>query len=101
MAGFLPNLALALSAAVTVFSAYETFFAPRSLWIQETTSLAQLRDLQRSLAFQKAGSPSGQPSPDAICAVKDNLDRILDNSLKAWLSLRGAEGSRAAPPNQA
>jgi hypothetical protein len=96
VAGFLPNLALVLSAAVTVFSAYDSFFAPRSLWIQETTTLARLRDLERLFQYQKAGAPRQQLSVETLHALKTQLDAILEESLRSWLRLRGSD---APPPH--
>src|SRR5436190_6166026 len=49
------NLALILTAAISVLSAYEAFFDPRALWVRETVTCARLKDLQRDLRFWASG----------------------------------------------
>src|SRR5271163_3088171 len=43
----LVNVSLVLSAVISVLSAYEAFFDPRSLWVRETVTFARIKDLQR------------------------------------------------------
>jgi hypothetical protein len=84
------NIALVLSAAITVLSAYEAFFDPRALWVRETVTFARLKDLQRDLRFWASGL-----DPDAIDilevgAFKLRLDAILEETLKYWMKIKGA-----------
>ncbi len=43
----LVDISLVLSAVISVLSASEAFFDPRSLWVRETVTFARLKDLQR------------------------------------------------------
>lgn len=86
----LSNVALVLSGLITVFSAYEAFFDPHSLWIRETVTFARLKDLQRDLRFWAAGLDEGEIDPHLLEGFKHRLDRILDDSLRYWMKVRGA-----------
>jgi hypothetical protein len=86
----LSNVALVLGGLITVLSAYEAFFDPRSLWIRETVTFVRLKDLQRDLKFWAAGLEEEETDPEALAKFKRRLDRILDDSLKYWMKVRGA-----------
>ncbi len=89
----LSNLALAVSAVITVVGAYEAFFDPRALWIRETIVYTKLRNLKRDYEFWAAGCDGDILEPvDAAKLVrfKQNLDQILVDSLKNWMKIRGA-----------
>ena len=51
----LSDVALVLSALISVISAYEAFFDPRSIWIRETIVFSKLRNLKREFEFWAAG----------------------------------------------
>ena len=87
----LGNIALVLGAAITVVSAYEAFFDPRILWVRETVVFARLTDLNRDLAYAVAGAQGGELDNAALKEFKVRLDAILEDSLKAWLRLRGQD----------
>jgi hypothetical protein len=99
------NIALILGVAVTVMSAYEAFFDPRILWIRETVVSAQLKDLRRDLGYSVATCGTNEPDRRILEEFKNRLDRILAESLKAWLHLRGQgdEGpellTKCSPPS--
>jgi hypothetical protein len=84
------NIALVLGGLITILSAYEAFFDPRSLWVRETVTFARLKDLQRDLRFWAAGLEAQDTDPATLDAFKRRLDRILDESLKYWMKIRGA-----------
>jgi len=84
------NVALVLSAAITVLSAYEAFFDPRSLWVRETVTFARLKDLQRDLRFWTSGLDPESINSEALDMFKNRLDSILDDTLKYWMKIRGA-----------
>jgi Protein of unknown function (DUF4231) len=103
------NVSLALSALITVLSAYEAFFDPRALWIRETVTFARLKDLQRDLGYWEAGVQLDEMTPDEathfaeeLGRFKDRTDTILNDTLRHWMRLKGApdidRGSRLAPP---
>jgi hypothetical protein len=89
----LGNLALGLSAVVTVLGAYEAFFDPRAIWIRETIVYTKLRNLKRDFEFWAAGCDSETLEPadaEKLEGFKQKLDQILTESLKNWMKIRGA-----------
>ena len=88
----LSNIALALSAMITVVAAYEAFFDPRSVWIRETIAYTKLRNLKREFEFWAAGC-EGETLESAEAEELENfkrkLDEILIESLKHWMKIRG------------
>ena len=83
------NAALILGALITVVSAYEAFFYPRTLWVQETKVFARLKDLQRQLLYNKTGQKDGEIEEVKLDQIKKGLDSALQESLDDWLMLRG------------
>jgi len=84
------NVALILSAAITVLSAYEAFFDPRALWVRETVTFARLKDLQRDIRFWAAGrEPEAMDIAD-VERFKVRLDTVLEDTLKYWMKIKGA-----------
>lgn len=84
----LANAALVLGAIITVLSAYEAFFDPKALWIRETVTFARLKDLQRDVRFWARGLDAIDET--RLEEFKKRLDRVLDDSLKYWMKVRGA-----------
>src|SRR5947207_6943056 len=76
------NVALVLSAAISVLSAYEAFFDPRALWVRETVTSARLKDLQRDLRFWASGQEPDGIDREALNAFKSKLNSITDETLK-------------------
>jgi hypothetical protein len=102
----LSDVALVLSALISVVSAYEAFFDPRSLWIRETIVFTKLRNLKREFEFWAAGCDGDTLEPaeaEKLLGFKDKLDQILLESLKHWMKIRGATESYREPqaPNAA
>ncbi len=89
-AAVLSNISLVLGSAITVLSAYEAFFDPRSLWVRETVTFARLKDLQRDLLFWKAGKEIDDIDIAELDNFKFKLDHILEDTLKYWMKIRGA-----------
>jgi len=86
----LSNIALVLGGLITIFSAYEAFFDPRSLWIREVVTCVRLRDVQRDLRFWASGIDPAQVDPKMVDMFKVRFDQILEESLKNWIKIRGA-----------
>jgi hypothetical protein len=86
----LSNVALILSAAITVLSAYEAFFDPRARWVRETVTFARLKDLQRDLRFWASGQDPETIDAEALGRFKSKLDTVLEDTLKYWMKIRGA-----------
>ena len=78
---FMKNAALILTAAVTLFAAYDAFFEPRKLWVRETVVLNSLRDLQRRWELAVAG---GQSVDGQVPGFSLEVDKILTSSLTEW-----------------
>ena len=91
VANLLSNIALVLSAAITVLSAYEAFFDPRALWVRETITFARLKDLQRDILFWTAGSDTAAIKIEELDKFKFRLDAILEDTLKYWMKIKGAQ----------
>ena len=79
-----------LSAVISVISAYDAFFDPRSLWIRETVTHVRLKDLKRDFLYWKNGIDMENIDPDALAQFKYRLDFILEDTLKHWMKIRGA-----------
>ncbi|MGD0930609.1 MAG: DUF4231 domain-containing protein [Candidatus Korobacteraceae bacterium] len=94
----LVNVSLVLSAVISVLSAYEAFFDPRSLWVRETVTFARIKDLQRDFLFWKNGLGRNKDDDidpedidqEVLEIFKRRLDFILQDTLKYWMKIRGA-----------
>jgi hypothetical protein len=84
------DVALGLSAMITVLAAWDAFFSHRSLWIQASQTVLRLESLDRDLTFYSAGL-TGSPDPDEVRAFLDRLDVILKGHHEAWAKLRQRE----------
>jgi hypothetical protein len=87
---WLQNIALILSAAATVIGAYDAFFIPRALWVNETTTYVRLKDLSRDLCLL-GDVQDENVSTETYLEYKQRLEAVLDEDLKQWLKLRSAE----------
>jgi predicted membrane chloride channel (bestrophin family) len=94
----LSNVALALSAVITVVGAYEAFFDPRAIWIRETIVFTRLRNLKREFEFWAAGCDAETLEPGDVAKLegfKKKMDQILIDSLKNWMKIRGVPDSES------
>ena len=84
------NLALILSAIITLLNAFEAFYDHRSLWIQGTVTLSQLAALKNEVDFFAAGRLQKVNADDMnrLDDYKNRLEQILQDELKAWLKMR-------------
>lgn len=90
------DVALGISALITVLAAWEAFFSHRSLWIQASNTVLRLESLDRDITFHTIGL-SGGPDPEQARAFLDRLDEILREHHEAWAKLRRRED--AAQPS--
>ena len=97
----LSNIALILSAAITVVGAYEAFFDPRALWVRETITFARLKDLQRDFRFYSSGLEDGTIKIEDLDKFKSKLDSILEDTLKYWMKIKGAQDMAEALKSRA
>lgn len=84
------DVALGLSALITVLAAWDAFFSHRSLWIQGSGTVMRLESLDRDITFYSVGL-SGSPRPEDVRAFLERLDEILREHHEAWAKLRGRE----------
>ncbi|HEX2911072.1 MAG TPA: SLATT domain-containing protein [Chloroflexia bacterium] len=95
----LKNIALLLTASIAVFNAYDSFFDHKSLWINDTITLTQLRSLELDIKYYRA---SNKEDLNEIDNFKNRLNTILTESAKQWQTLRaedkGQKGQRANSP---
>lgn len=83
------NIALVLSASISVIAAYEVFFEPRKLWVRETFVLSTLKDIERDLEFEVAGPV--EISDEKVDELKNRIDDVLKQSLDEWLKDKRTE----------
>lgn len=94
---WLKNIALFLGAAITVINAYEAFFYPRTLWIQDTKVYTRLKDINRQLGYMEFDKKGDAINNDGLDKIKIRLDKVLQESLNDWLMLRGVTESVHKP----
>ncbi|SEM24126.1 SLATT domain-containing protein [Streptacidiphilus jiangxiensis] len=76
------DVALGISALITVLAAWQAFFSHRSLWIQASRTVALLETLKREIEFTRAGGTG-----DAGTFLT-RLEVILKDHQEAWTKLR-------------
>ncbi len=100
----LADIALALSAIITVLAAAEAFFAHRSLWILRTETVRNLEAFTRRLDYYQAGLNGQPPDPATVDGLQAEMNRILAADHTAWQQLRAtatatpADTTTLAPP---
>lgn len=89
-AAWFKNIALILSAIITVLNAYEGFYDHRSLWIQGTVTFSQLATLKNEVDYFAAGREQNVSGDDMskLDDFNNRLEQILQDELKAWLKMR-------------
>ena len=89
MADTFANIALLLSALITVFGAVEAFFGYRSLWIQKQIIWMELEELRRRITFYKTGmAAEDEVEMTQVDWFMKEFNRIMRKDLKEWLQLR-------------
>ena len=87
----LQNLALILSVGTALITAWESYYNPKQLWIQETVFYCRLQDLSRDIDYYTAGRTPNEYDPAAIDTFKARLDQILDHNLEDWAKMKQDE----------
>jgi len=82
------DLALMLSAFITIFNGIEGFYNHRSLWIKDVKTLTSLQELKRDLKFYIAGMPDEQISIQTLVHYKDRLQSICNDDVKTWSKIK-------------
>jgi hypothetical protein len=84
----LRNIALVLSASITVISAFDAFFDHRALWTMKTVTFVRLHDLMREMNFAIAQSSPNDIAEDTLLGFKKRFKEILQDDLRDWVKLR-------------
>lgn len=81
------NIALILSALITVVSAYNTFFDHKGLWVNYTTTRNSLYNLDFEIDYYLEGNEYIEK--EKIENFKERYNEILDQANHKWTKLRG------------
>jgi uncharacterized protein DUF4231 len=84
----LHNVALVLSAIVTLLSAWDSFFNHRALWVRYTTTASELKALRAQLAYITAAN---DPDSAALDHLFTEFQTVLKTTNEWWLHQREAE----------
>jgi len=80
------NIALVISAAITVVSAYNTFFDHKGLWVNYTNTRNDLYALKFDIDFYLQGNENLEHKE--ITQFKDRYSELLDRANQKWSKLR-------------
>ncbi|MBH0776136.1 SLATT domain-containing protein [Nocardia bovistercoris] len=80
--------AFALVAVVTTFSALESFFAWRPLWVAMEEASYRFNRLRDELGFYVATTASDQLDPQRVRETFDAYQRIWEQLGTSWIGLR-------------
>jgi len=77
------NIALMISALITIISGFNTFFDHKDLWINFTKTRNQLYNLKFDLDYYLAGN--NQPKIEDLNKFKDTYQKIMKSANNEWL----------------
>jgi hypothetical protein len=80
------NIALIISAIITIVSAYDSFFDHKSLWVNFTTAKSKMRSLKFDLDYYLEGNDN--IAKEDIERFKARYIDILNDVGKKWSNLR-------------
>jgi hypothetical protein len=89
------NLALLLSALVTLFSTWDTFFNHKALWVRYTLTLSQLKGIRAELEYLSSNGSQDLKEEDVDLLFR-KYQSVIQETNSAWLSLRGDSSHRKA-----
>ena len=74
------NIALCVSAVITIVMAYQLFFEPRKLWVREIDVLSKLKDIQRDLGYDllASGGIAAERLEKYRASIRETLRHSLD-----------------------
>jgi hypothetical protein len=84
------NLALVLSAMVTLLSTWDTFFNHRGLWTRYTATYTELRTIEADLEYMHLGG-EGVLSESQVDELFTRYQRVLRNTNEWWQHERQEE----------
>jgi len=95
-ATWLSNIALILSAVVTVLSVGDTFFNPRALWMEYSSAEGALKAIKDELEFRASAGSIGDDDRKSLFM---RMQTIVSNTTQAKLEARKA-GQQLPPDNK-
>jgi ABC-type multidrug transport system fused ATPase/permease subunit len=87
------NVALLLSACVTIVAAWDAFFNHRELWVRYTSTANRLKAIQSDLNYLLAGTPN--PNPEKLDELYGRYHAVLDETNASWQDLRKEQSPKA------
>jgi len=81
------NLALLLSALVTLFSAWDAFFNHKALWVRYTKTVSQLKSIGSELAYLTSKGAQALKEEDAD-RLFQKYQSVVEETNTFWQSLR-------------
>jgi hypothetical protein len=89
------NIALFLSACVTIIGAWDAFFNHRELWVRYTGSFRRLTELQTDMEYLLAGDAHADKGAE-LEKLYARFQAIVQETHISWLQLRQEHGTKAS-----
>ncbi|MFC6595093.1 SLATT domain-containing protein [Kitasatospora paranensis] len=93
---WLADSALGLGALITVLAAWQAFFGHRTLWIQRSETVHRLEELERRIAYHRAGLGGAAPEAGQVDGFLAEYERIARLDHDAWARIRQASDPQPA-----
>lgn len=84
---YLKDIALCLSASLTIFSTWDTFFNHRELWIKYTGTSNELKELISDIGFLKVGGIE-KINDDKVDELYLSYKEILKSTNSHWSKIK-------------
>lgn len=95
---YIRNIALILSAAVTLLTGFDTFFNHRALWVRYTQTVTQLFAVQAKLDYLLADVERDVPEAE-VDRLFEEVQRALSETNRWWQDQRAEELPGPQPPD--
>ncbi|MCU5378632.1 SLATT domain-containing protein [Bacillus cereus] len=82
------NIALGLSASITIINGMDAFYNHRGLWEKDVRTLSSLKELKLDIDYYIAGEIEDDLSLKVINEFRERLQRILSDDIKTWSDTR-------------
>ena|ERR1700753_112918 len=84
------NIALALSAVITLLNTWDAFFNHKTLWLRFTVACQSLRSVQEELDYLRAKT-LGEPTTEQVDSIHRKFKRVMLTVDRDWENLRKEE----------
>jgi hypothetical protein len=95
---YIRNIALILSATVTLLTGFDTFFNHRALWVRYTQTVSQLLGVQARLDYHTAAETQEVPETE-VDRLFEEVQRILAETNRWWQDKLAEEPPGPKPPS--